>query len=207
MSEALCTKCRTEGDKLFLKGEKCEGPKCPIVKKNYTPGQHGPSSSRRRLSEYGVQLREKQKVKKIYGVRERQFSNYFKKAVKSKGITGEILLQYLEKRLDNTVYRMGLADSRAQARQFVSHGHILVNGKKVDISSYSVSIDETISVLPAIKESTIFKAVSDKLSSHKTPEWLKMDAKKMEGKVIREPQRDDIDADINENLIIEFYSR
>ena len=207
LTKALCKKCRREGVKLFTKGEKCVSPRCPFDKKSYGPGRHGAGSQRRRVSEYGEQLREKQKVKQIYIVREKQFRNYFEKASKSENVTGEILLRLLEQRLDNVVYRLGLADSRRYARQIVSHAHIKVNEKKVNIASYQVKAGDEISISPKFKKTIAFKKLSEKISSYKPVDWLKLDAKNAKGKIIREPQREDVDANINENLIVEFYSR
>lgn len=207
MSQISCTKCRREGEKLFIKGEKCSSPKCPLTRKSYGPGQHGSTFTRRRVSEYGEQLREKQKVKRIYNVREKQFRNYFKKAAKSGGIRGEMLLRLLEKRLNNVIFRLGFTDSRSAARQMVSHGHITVNDKKVNISSFQVKINDVIALSPKFKKNDNVKIISERLQSYKTPSWLKLDAKKIEGKVVSEPKREEMDANINESLIVEFYSR
>jgi len=207
MPETLCKKCRREGEKLFLKGEKCSSPRCPFVRRSYGPGQHGASSMRRRSSEYGEQLREKQKVKRIYGIRERQFSNYFKKASKSKGITGEVLLSILEKRLDNAIFKLGFANSRNHARQTISHGHIQVNGKKVDISSYGLKTGDTMSFSSVFQKKDDLKKISERIKSYNSPAWLEIDKKKVEGKVVSDPKREDSDQTINENLIVEYYSR
>ncbi|OIP23019.1 30S ribosomal protein S4 [bacterium CG_4_10_14_0_2_um_filter_33_32] len=207
MSQISCTKCRREGEKLFIKGEKCSSPKCPLTRKSYGPGQHGSTFTRRRVSEYGEQLREKQKVKRIYNVREKQFRNYFKKAAKSGGIRGEMLLRLLEKRLNNVIFRLGFTDSRSAARQMVSHGHITVNDKKVNISSFQVKINDVIALSPKFKKNDNVKIISERLQLYKTPSWLKLDAKKIEGKVVSEPKREEMDANINESLIVEFYSR
>jgi len=207
VSQISCTKCRREGEKLFIKGEKCSSPKCPLTRKSYGPGQHGSTFTRRRVSEYGEQLREKQKVKRIYNVREKQFRNYFKKAAKSGGIRGEMLLRLLEKRLNNVIFRLGFTDSRSAARQMVSHGHITVNDKKVNISSFQVKINDVIALSPKFKKNDNVKIISERLQLYKTPSWLKLDAKKIEGKVVSEPKREEMDANINESLIVEFYSR
>jgi len=207
VSQISCTKCRREGEKLFIKGEKCSSPKCPLTRKSYGPGQHGSTFTRRRVSEYGEQLREKQKVKRIYNVREKQFRNYFKKAAKSGGIRGEMLLRLLEKRLNNVIFRLGFTDSRSAARQMVSHDHITVNDKKVNISSFQVKINDVIALSPKFKKNDNVKIISERLQLYKTPSWLKLDAKKIEGKVVSEPKREEMDANINESLIVEFYSR
>jgi small subunit ribosomal protein S4 len=207
IKESACKKCRREGEKLFLKGDRCFSAKCAFTKKAYAPGQHGSSFSRR-LSEYGQQLRENQKVKRIYGVLEKQFRNYFEKASKQEGVTGENLLRLLERRLDNTLYRSGFADSRRLARQMVSHGHTLVNGKKVTISSFLVKTGDKISLSPKFKKSPNYTLIEEKAKTNKNiQDWLKLDAKSMEITVAKDPARDNVDAQINENLIVEYYSR
>jgi len=202
--DSKCRLCRREGTKLFLKGERCFSPKCPLEKKGaVAPGQHG-LKMRRRLSEYGVQLREKQKAKRTYGVLERQFRRYFKKAFKKRGVTGEALLQLLELRLDNVVYRLGLVPSRSVARQLVHHGHILVDGKKVDIPSYQVKPGQVINLNPkAMKIEVVKKSLAEK--KKEIPSWLQKKA--AVGKIIRLPTREEIGADIAEQLIVEYYSR
>jgi len=202
--DSKCRLCRREGTKLFLKGERCFSPKCPLEKKGaVAPGQHG-LKMRRRLSEYGVQLREKQKAKRTYGVLERQFRRYFKKAFKKRGVTGEALLQLLELRLDNVVYRLGLVPSRSVARQLVHHGHILVDGKKVDIPSYQVKPGQVINLNPkAMKIEVVKKSLAEK--KKEIPSWLQKRA--AVGKIIRLPTREEIGADIAEQLIVEYYSR
>ncbi len=190
-----CKICRREGEKLFLKGEKCESRKCPFFRRQQAPGQHG--DSRRRLSEYGQQLREKQKVKRLYGVWERQFKRYFKEAEKSGEDTGKVLLRSLEKRLDNAVYRANLAASRSQARQLVVHGKVTVNGDLVDRPSYLVSPGDEIAV----------ESVPSSVPERQTPKWITVDRKAGKAKITREPERDDIGADIDESMIVEFYSR
>lgn len=199
-----CRLCRREGIKLFLKGERCYSPKCPLERRGAVPpGQHG-SKGRRRLSDYGQQLREKQKVKRLYGVLERQFRRYFKEADRVRKGTGEVLLQLLESRLDNVVYRLGLAPSRSIARQLVSHGHILIDNQKVDIPSYQVKAGQTVSLSPiALKIDEVKKALKEK--NKKIPAWLERRA--AVGKMIRLPKREEIEEDINEHLIIEYYSR
>ena len=185
-TEAVCRQCRREGAKLFLKGDRCYSDKCAFAVRSYAPGQHG--QARKKVSEYGIQLREKQKARRIYGMLERQFHNTFVKAEKQKGITGENLLVLLERRMDNVVYRLGLADSRSQARQLVTHGHIAVNGKRLDIASALVKAGET-------------------LASKTTPAWLVLDAQSLSGKVDRFPTREEIDVPIEEHLIVELYSK
>ncbi len=205
MKDNVCKKCRREGVKLFLKGERCLTPKCSIVRRSYAPGEHGMRPIR--LSDFGVQLREKQKVRKIYGISERQFRNYFKKADRKEGITGDILFQLLEMRLDNVVYRLGLASSRRQARILIDHGHFLINGKKVDIPSYQVREGDKIEIKKRSKESFLFKQLTKKLSKYNPPSWLKLDSKKLKGEVLKIPERKEIDANIDESQIVEFYSR
>jgi small subunit ribosomal protein S4 len=191
--------------KLYLKGDKCYSNKCPMEKRAFAPGQHG--QRRTKLSEYGIQLREKQKAKRIYGIMEKQFRNYFEIAAKKQGITGENLLQLLELRLDNVVYRLGLAASRKEARQLVLHGHYLVNGKKVNIPSYQMSEGDMIQVVEKSRKSDKFKAIVESTSSKVTPKWLEADFEKLEGKVVALPARDDIDLNIEDHLIVELYSR
>lgn len=208
MGEALCKRCRKEGEKLFMKGERCYSVRCPVVLRSYGQGKAAGRGRRRaRLSEYGEQLKAKQHVKKMYGVLERQFSNYFKRAAKLKGATGETLLRFLEQRLDNVVFRLGFATSRSSARQLVSHDHIRVNNKKINIPSYQIKVKDKISFSPKFKKREIYKHLQEKIGSYKPPSWLQLDIKTIEGVVLREPQRDDIDADIKENLIVEYYSR
>lgn len=200
-----CRLCRREGMKLYLKGERCYTDKCAIVRRNYAPGQHG--QVRRKLSEYGIQLREKQKARRIYGVLERQFRNYFELAERQPGATGENLLRLLERRLDNVVYRMGFASSRNEARQLVSHGHFTVNGRKVNIPSYLVKVGDVIAVKESSKEKPKFKDLAE-MAAHRTPPaWLSVDAENMTGKVLAYPAREDIDVPISEHLIVELYSK
>ncbi|WP_027399946.1 30S ribosomal protein S4 [Anaerovorax odorimutans] len=198
-----CRLCRREGQKLFLKGERCYSTKCAIEKRNYAPGQHG--QSRKKNSEYGLQLREKQKAKRFYGVLETQFRNYFDKAARIKGITGENLLIMLESRLDNVIFRMGFASSRKEARQLVKHGHFLVNGNKVDIPSYEVKAGSIIQVKEKSASSPKFKEIKD--MSISVPSWITVDVSKLEGKVVSIPTREDIDTPIAEHLIVELYSK
>ncbi|NPV54040.1 MAG: 30S ribosomal protein S4 [Firmicutes bacterium] len=202
----VCRLCRREGMKLFLKGERCFTDKCAIDRRGYAPGQHG--QGRKKLSEYAIQLREKQKLRRIYGVLERQFERYFEMAARKKGITGEALLQILESRLDNVVYRLGLAGSRNEARQTVMHGHIAVNGKKVDIPSYLVNPGDVISVREGSRELPKFKALAESLADRATPPpWLELNAGELSGRVLNLPTRDQIDVPVQEHMIVELYSR
>ncbi len=203
---SVCKICRREGEKLYLKGERCYTDKCPVERRPYAPGQHG-KDRRGKLSEYGIQLREKQKVKSIYGILERQNRRYFKIATKMQGIAGENYLQLLERRLDNVVYRLGFATSRSEARQFVLHGHIRVNGRKVNIPSYLVDVEDVITVKESSRKLPRFKEVFEINADLKVPDWLSVDMEKAEGKVLALPTRDDIDYPVEENLIVEFYSR
>ncbi len=207
-NDSVCKLCRREGMKLFLKGERCYSPKCAIEDRNTPPGMHGQKRSRRKTSDFGRQLREKQKVRRIYGVLERQFRGYFRQALKAKGVTGATLLQLLELRLDNVVFRMGFATSRAQARQLVTHGHVVVNGHKVDIASYAVQPDDVVQVGERSRALPYFKNLvqfSSRVSSPK--KWLSVDMAALSGRVTELPGRDDIDIPVNEQLIVEFYSR
>ena len=200
-----CRICRREGQKLFLKGSRCYSDKCSVSRRNYAPGEHG--QKRAKLSEYGTQLREKQKTKAFYGVGEKQFRKYFEMASNKKGITGEILLQTLESRLDNVVYRLGFGSSRAQARQLVNHGHFDVNGKKVDIASYLVKPGDVISVRENKKDTAIIKENLEANSARPVPEWLEKDAENLSGKVVRLASREDVDLAVEEHLIVELYSK
>lgn len=202
-TDANCKLCRREGQKLFLKGERCYSAKCAIEKRNYAPGQHG--QNRKKISDYGTQLREKQKTKRFYGMQETQFRNLFDKAARKKGITGENLLILLESRLDNVVFRLGLASSRKEARQLVTHNHFLVNGKKVNIPSYEVKAGDVIKVKEKSTNSPKFKEVKE--MSITVPSWLTVDVEKLEGKVITLPTRAEIDTPVAEHLIVELYSK
>lgn len=202
---AKCKLCRREGTKLFLKGDKCMTDKCPIERGRKSPGEQ-PKKFRRKMSGYAVQLREKQKTKRLYGIFESQFKKYYDMASKKKGVTGEILLQYLERRLDNVIYRMNFAPSRSAARQIVSHGHIKVNGRKVDIPSFLVKENDEIEVSDKSKKMDIVTQSIQK-GQGKVPEWLEIDMPKMKAKIKQMPARADIDYDINEQLIIELYSK
>jgi len=200
-----CRRCRREGQKLFLKGERCYTDKCSVTRRNYAPGQHGQKKAK--LSEYGTQLREKQKTKSFYGVGEKQFRGYFEMASNKKGITGENLLQILESRLDNVVYRLGFGASRAQARQLVTHGHIEVNGKKTDIASYLVKAGDVVAIREVRKDNPVVKENIEANSVRPLPEWLEVDKEKMSGKVVRLANREDIDLPVEEHLIVELYSK
>lgn len=202
----VCRLCRRERMKLFLKGDRCFKEKCAIERRNYPPGQHGTRRGRR-IQGYGLQLREKQKVKRIYGVLERQFRLYFHQADRQKGITGENLLVMLERRLDNTVYSLGFAASRAQARQFVRHGHVKVNGRKVTIPSYQVRAEDTVQIREASRKNEFIRASVETARGRGVPEWLDLDAENFAGKVVRLPTREDIKLPIQEQLIVELYSR
>ena len=200
-----CRRCRREGQKLFLKGDRCYSDKCSVTRRNYAPGQHGQKKAK--LSEYGTQLREKQKTRSFYGVGEKQFRGYFEMASNKKGITGDNLLQILESRLDNVVYRLGFGVSRPQARQLVTHGNIEVNGKKVDIASYLVKAGDVISIREVRKDNPVVKENMEANSVRPLPEWLEVDREKMSGKVIRLANREDIDLPVEEHLIVELYSK
>ena len=202
-TEANCRLCRREGQKLFLKGERCYGGKCALEKRNYAPGQHG--QARKKTSDYGLQLREKQKAKRFYGVQETQFRNLFDKAARKSGITGENLLILLETRLDNVVFRLGFASSRKEARQLVNHGHFQVNGKKVNIPSYTVKPGDVIKVKEKSTNSPKFKEVKE--MSITVPSWVAVDVEKLEGKILSVPTRSEIDTPVAEHLIVELYSK
>ncbi len=201
----VCRLCRREGEKLFLKGARCLSEKCSFNRKNYVPGQHG--QSRRKISEYGLQLREKQKLRRIYGILEAQFARYFSLAEARKGITGENLLQILECRLDNVVYRLKLASSRREARQMVRHGFFTVNGKKVNIPSYQVKAGDTIQLKEKALQSPYFKSILEANDGQNIPEWLELDTNSWIARVKNLPTREQIDVPIQEHLIVELYSR
>ena len=200
-----CRICRREGQKLFLKGSRCYSDKCSITRRNYVPGQNGQKKSK--ISEYGTQLREKQKTKAFYGVGEKQFRRYFDMASTSKGKTGEVLLQILESRLDNVVYRLGFASSRAQARMLVTHGAFEVNGHKVDIPSYLVKAGDVIAVREIRKDNGAIKIAVEENGSRPVPAWLEKDQEKLSGKVVTLATREDIDLPVEEHLIVELYSK
>lgn len=204
-TDASCRLCRREGLKLYLKGERCYTDKCAIARRQYAPGQHG--QRRKKQSEYGLQLREKQKAKRIYGVLEKQFAKYFEMAERRKGKTGDNLLEILESRLDNVAYRLGFAASRKEARQLVLHGHFTVNGKKVNISSYLVSVGDEIAVKEESKKSEKFKEIIEATASRISPKWLEVDSENLVGKVVALPTKEDIDIPIEDHLIVELYSK
>ena len=202
---SVCKLCRREGEKLFLKGERCYSDKCSVSRRNYVPGQHG--KGRKKISEYGLQLRMKQKARRYYGILEGQFHHYFEMAERKQGVTGENLLRILESRLDNVVYRLGWASSRAEARQLVVHGHFMVNGKKVDIPSYLLRAGEVVAVSAKSKDSTKVQAVLEANSGRPVPAWLDLNREALEAKVVNLPAREEIDTPVEEQLIVEFYSK
>jgi len=202
---SVCRLCRREGTKLFLKGDRCLSGKCAVEKRPTVPGQHG--NGRKQVKEYGLQLREKQKAKRYYGVLEKQFAGYFEKAEKTEGVTGENLLSLLERRLDNVVYRIGLADSRKEARQLVTHGHFRLNGKKVNIPSMIVRAGDVITLREASRSSEKFKGLIDSLDTRITPKWIELDKGQVVAKIAALPQRDDVDFPFEEHLIVELYSK
>ena len=204
---AKCKQCRRHGMKLFLKGQRCSTDKCAFERRAYGPGDHGNTRRRRRATEYGMQLREKQKAKRIYGILERQFKNYYKKAERETGMTGANLIRLLERRLDSVVYRMGFAPSRAAARELIVHGHFQVNGGKVDIPSYQLKAGDEIIVKEKSKRIPEIRMAVDLKAGVGTVEWLKLDPKKFVGRVLELPARDQIPTPINEQLIVNFYSR
>lgn len=203
--DALCRLCRREGIKLFLKGTRCYTEKCAFERRKYPPGQHG--HNRAKLSDYGLQLREKQKVKRIYGIMERQFKNYFEKATKMKGVTGENLLKLLERRFDNVVYRMGFAINIRQARQLVNHGFFTVNGKKVDIPSYLLKPGDVVEVRSEAKDNELIKENLALAEQRGFPIWTEVNLQEMKGKFVRIPEREEIQIPVHEQLIVEFYSK
>ena len=202
---SVCRQCRREGTKLFLKGDRCYSEKCAITKRHTPPGMHG--QGRRKQSEYGIQLREKQKVRRAYGVLESQFRKYYDMATNMRGVTGENMLSLLERRLDNVAYRLCLGESRPMARQMVTHGHIKVNGKKVDIASYLIKVGDVITLRDKSTDLDYYKELKEQGVKRPVPEWLDFDAEKLTGKVVRLPERQDIDLTIEEHLIVEYYSR
>lgn len=205
-TDSVCRLCRREGQKLFLKGDRCYSSKCAIDRRQYGPGMHGQSRAKK-PTEFSIQLREKQKVRRIYGVLEKQFHKYFVMANRQKGMTGENLLCLLERRLDNVVYRLGFAASRPEARQFVTHGHITVNGRRVDIASYLVNAGEVISVKESSRDKNRMKEMAEILNDRTPPVWLSLDVNSLTGTVINLPVREDIQLPIEERLIVEKYSR
>jgi small subunit ribosomal protein S4 len=204
-TEAVCRLCRREGGKLFLKGTRCYSKKCSFERRPTPPGQHG--VRRRKMGEYGIQLREKQKVRRVYGVLERQFRNYFNEAETHVGVTGEALLQSLETRLDNVVFRLGFASSRAQARQLVTHGHFAVNGVPTNVASYKMRTGDRVEVRESHRSREAFKVIRETLKSHTAPDWLSLDAAKLAGSVASLPRRDQMPLDLSEQLVVEYYSR
>lgn len=204
-TESVCKQCRREGQKLFLKGQRCYTDKCSVGRRAYAPGQHG--QGRKKTSEYGLQMRAKQMTKRFYGVLESQFRKYYEMAEKKQGKTGEEMLVLLDRRLDDVVYRLGWATSRPEARQIVNHGHIAVNGKRVDIPSYLVSVGETISIMDKSRKSEKIKAVLEACASRPVPKWLDVNRETLEGKVVALPTREEIDLPVDETLIVEYYSK
>lgn len=202
---AVCRLCRREGQKLFLKGERCYSDKCSVALRGYAPGQHG--QGRKKTSEYGMQLRAKQTARRFYGVQENQFHHYFEIAERKQGITGDNLLRILESRLDNVVYRVGFASSRAEARQLVGHGHFEVNGKRVDIASYLLKAGDVVSICEKSRSSEKIKAVVEANSARPVPQWIDINRDQLTAKVIALPTRDQIEAPVDEQLIVEFYSK
>ena len=205
-TDAVCRLCRREGMKLFLKGAKCFSDKCPIEKRNFAPGMHG-KDRKAKIVGYGLQLREKQKTKRMYFAQEGQFRNYFEKAARSKGVTGEMLLQQLERRLDNVVFRLGFAQSRRQARQLVRHGHIAVNGRKVNIPSFPVNAGHEIAVREGSRKLVVLEMAKEFASHGTLPNWLEVDRENYKGKILSLPKREDINLPVNEQLIVELYSK
>ena len=202
---AGCRMCRREGQKLFLKGDRCYSEKCSVGLRGYAPGQHG--QGRKKTSEYGMQLRAKQTARRFYGVQENQFHHYFEIAERRPGVTGDNLLQILESRLDNVVYRVGLASSRAEARQLVGHGHFEVNGHRVDIASYLLKAGDVVSVCEKMRSNDKIKTVVEANGAKPVPQWIDVDREKLEAKIINLPTREQIEAPVDEQLIVEFYSR
>ena len=203
----VCRLCRREGMKLFLKGERCHSEKCAVEKRNFAPGQHG-KDRKPKIVGYGLQLREKQKARRIYGLLERQFRNQFEKASQAKGITGEMLLANLERRLDNVIYRMGFGTSRAQCRQIVRHGHVQVNGRKVNIPSFQVKTNDIVEVREKSKKNPTILAACDATAHAPTPNWLEVDREALRGRVVGAPKRDElVQIQLNEQLIVELYSK
>ena len=205
-TDPVCRLCRREGMKLFLKGAKCFTDKCPIEKRNFAPGQHG-KDRKAKIVGYGLQLREKQKTKRMYFAQEGQFRNYFEKAARAKGVTGELLLQQLERRLDNVVYRLGFGMSRRLARQLVRHGHVHVNGRKVNIPSYEVSVGEEITIRESSRKLPILEQAKEFASHQNAPTWLEIDRDNFKGRILSLPKREEIQMPVNEQLIVELYSK
>ena len=208
-SGPICKLCRREGEKLFLKGQRCFTPKCAFERRGYPPGEHGRDAQfrRRRVSDYSRQLREKQKTRRIYGVSERQFRRYYRTALQQRGMTGENLLKMLERRLDNVIYRLGYAESRAQARMLVTHGHFNVNDRRTDVPSMLLRPGDQVEVREGSRKRTFFKGLGDIAENKTIPSWLERDIKDLSGKVLGVPERHEVDANLNEQLIVEYYSR
>ena len=204
---AVCRLCRREGQKLFLKGERCYSDKCAVIRRAYAPGQHGQSGARKKVSEYGIQVRAKQKARRYYGIMEKQFFHYYEMAAKKPGLTGENLLRYLESRFDNVIYRLGWASSRAEARQLILHNHFSINGKKVNIPSYLIAVGDTLTIKDKSRQSEKFKIVLDQNSSRPVPEWMSADKNTLTATIERLPNRDEIDLEVEETLIVELYSK
>jgi len=204
---AVCKLCRREETKLFLKGDRCYSNKCSMERRASLPGKNVKTTRIKKLSTYGIRLREKQKLRKYYGLLEKQFKNYFQKAERKKGITGENLLELLERRLDNIVYRFGITKSRAQARQLILHSHILVNGKKVNIPSYQVNINDIIEIKEKSKNIEEFKEIKEGKIEISIPSWLEFDAEKLKGKILRFPSKEELNLPVEEKLVVEYYSR
>jgi small subunit ribosomal protein S4 len=205
----VCKLCRREGEKLFLKGQRCFTPKCAIERRNFPPGVHGRETQfrRRRTSDYQRQLREKQKTRRIYGIGERQFRRYYRTALRRRGLTGENLLTMLERRLDNVVFRLGFAENRAQARSLVTHGHFNVNGRRTDVPSMLVRPGDEVEIREGSRARRFFKELPALAETRTVPRWLERDLKRLAGKMVQPPERKDVDASLNEQLIVEFYSR
>ena len=208
-TDAVCRLCRREGEKLFLKGERCYTPKCAFEKRPYAPGMHGKMNAARpaRQSDYGKQLRAKQKARRVYGIYERQFRRFYSQALAMRGQTGTNLLSILETRLGNVVYRLGFASSRPQARILVSHGHFLVNGQRADIPSYGISVDDVISVKESSKTNAFFRNLREEAEGRTVPTWLARDLTNLTGRMLRTPERSEIDGKLNDQLIVDYYSR
>jgi small subunit ribosomal protein S4 len=202
----VCRLCRREGTKLFLKGTKCMSDRCPLEKRNFAPGQHG-QSRKAKVVGYGLQLREKQKAKRIYFTLETQFRAYYEKANRATGVTGDLLIQQLERRLDNVAFRLGFAISRRQARQIVRHGHVEVNGRKVNIPSFQVSVGDTVAIRESGRKLVVVEAARDYAASNPMPSWLQPDFANLSGKVLSLPRRDEVSLPVNEQLIVELYSK
>ena len=206
-SGPVCRLCRREGFKLMLKGERCSSSKCAVERRNFPPGQHGASRQRRRISDYGVRLRAKQQARRIFGLMERQFRKMFEEATRTMGATGEVLVRMLERRLDNVVFRLGLADSRPQARQLVRHGHVVVNGRKTNIPSFLVRPGDAIAVRPESRRRRYFKNLEERLDARAVPGWLTLSVEEMSAQVVREPNPEECEQNLQPQMIVEFYSR